>query len=126
MWFTLLKGLGFKAIGLLRSPTVWIVLLGVLCVFLARGWAGARADVALAREACAVAAEVARAEAAEQAAEAWKAVVYAHQEALVRLSLSEAAQEANARHWKQKYQQALKTSPACAAWAQQEVACPID
>lgn len=126
MWLTLFKGVAFKLLSALKSPVTWIVLLALLSVFAFRGWQGAREDVKAATEACQAATALARAHAAEEAAEAWRGIFAAHQEAVVRLALAEAQQEAAARHWRQKYQQALKVSPACASWAAAPISCPID
>ena len=126
MWLTLLKGAAFKALGLLKSPFTWIVLLGLLAGFGFRGWASARADVKAAHDACAEAVALSRAQAAEEAAAAWRSVFAAHQEAVVRLSLSEAEQAAAARYWRERYAKEKKTNPACAAWSEQAVMCSVD
>ena len=126
MWLTLLKGLAFKGLYLLKSPVTWIVLLSLATVFCARGWRGARQDVEAAEIACQTAAEVARAQAAEEANAAWLAVFKAHQEAVVRLSLSEAEQAAAARYWRDRYAKEKTTNPACAKWASEQVLCAVD
>ena len=125
MWLTLLKGVAFKGLALLKSPWAWVVILALATGFSLKLYRGAREDVKAAQIACASAVDRARAEAAEEAAEAWRQIVMVQQEAVVRMSLAEAQQEAAARHWRQKYAEALKVSPACAAWSQEEVRCPV-
>jgi hypothetical protein len=125
MWVTLIKGLAFKAAGALKSPLVWIALLAVLCVFMARGWQGSREDVKAAEAACQEAAEAATQAALAKQAEAWQSVYSAQQEAVARMAQEAGVAAANAREWKRRFDVA-KQSPKCREWAAEAIACPIE
>jgi hypothetical protein len=113
---------------LARSPWVWIA---ILIASNAATWGlwrhaanGAAARVAAAELACQDAAN-GRTEAILQAAsEQFSAVLSAVKEATVRAAEREARAVAEANTWRKKYD-AAKNLPACAAWAQAVVECPV-
>ena len=126
MWLTLIKGAAFKGLSLLKSPWTWIILLALSTALSLKLYRGALEDVRAAEIACQSAAERARAQAAEEANAAWRQVFAAHQEAVVRLSLSEAEQAAAARYWRDRYAKEKRTSPACAKWSEEPVLCSVE
>jgi uncharacterized protein YkwD len=119
-WLTLLK--------LARSPLVWVA---ILIASNAATWGlwrhaanGAAARVAAADVACQEAAN-SRTEALLQIAlDQASAVLSAYKEATARAAEREARAVAEANTWRKKYD-AAKNLPACAAWAQAVVECPV-
>ena len=124
MWLTLLKGIGFKGLSLLKSPWTWIFLLSLSTAFSLKLYRGAREDVRAAEAACEAAQDAARAQIALEAAQGWQAVVEAQQSALVRAVTREAEASAAARHWLQRFEDARKSSEPCARQAVELIACP--
>lgn len=125
MWLTVAKAIATGAIRLLGHPITWILLLGGTTILCGIGWRSQIATTRQVRAECEARAEAAIRQNLELAAEAWQSVFVAHNEAVARLSVAEAAQAERARTWRARYQAALK-EPQCAEWAQEPVRCPVD
>lgn len=110
----------------LLSPWTLVVLLLGATLTAGSAWRHQKVLTERARTECAQsAAEALQASLAEQAA-AWQSVFVAHQEAVVRLSLAEAAAAADARAWRERFKAAQQQSPACGKWAAAPIDCPVE
>ena len=108
---------------LLRSPLTYIVVLILACGALAGLWRHAAGQVAIVEAAC----EQRRVEAVnaalEEQAEAWESINAAQHEAVVRMAAEAGVASANARAWRERYEEA-KREPKCQAWREAVVQCP--
>jgi hypothetical protein len=114
-----------KAWKLLFNPLTWIAILAGTSLLFGGLWRSQTATTARVRASCEATAQAALREGLEQQAAAWASIYQASQEAVTRMAMAQAQSEANARNWRNRYEQALK-QPACAEWSKATVMCPVE
>lgn len=110
---------------LVRSPWTWIALLSLALGLSQALYRHERSKVAASVAACNNATLQARNAALDEASTRYRAIIASQAEAIERMGLEAKKAAANARQWRDRYEQAKKT-PACQAWAESAVQCPVD
>lgn len=110
---------------LLRSRWFYIIVLAVLSITLGVLLRAEHARLTTARTECQLEQEQATTAALREQAKAWDSIYSAQQEAVARMAQEAGAAAATAREWRRRYE-AAKATPACKAWAEAAVQCPVE